>query len=140
MTTIRRFEDIKAWQAARVIVRDVYALVDGTKLARDFGLRDQLTRAAVSVMSNIAEGFGRHSAKDFARFLDLSRASATEVQSLLYVASDVGYVDSQRTAVLRQKLDECIAMIAGFQRYLRSTPEHQIQNPTLNPELPTPNS
>ena len=132
MTTIKRFEEVKAWQVAREIVRDVYRLVDGTQLARDYGLRDQLTRAAVSVMSNIAEGFGRNSSKDFARFLDLSRASAAEVQSLLYVADDIGYVEPSVATALRERMDECIAMIAGLQRYLRKnsrTPNSKLRTP-----------
>jgi four helix bundle protein len=135
MVAITRFEDIKAWKAAREIVRDVYKLVDSTRLGKDFGLRDQMTRAGVSIMSNIAEGFGRHSSKDFARFLDLSRGSAAELQSLLYVAIDIGYVEQTVSTNLKKKLDDCIAMIAGLQRYLRSSnPKHQ--TPNLKPRTP----
>jgi four helix bundle protein len=92
MATIKRFEDIEAWQKARELVRQVYQICNGSRLSKDFGLRDQLCRAAVSSMSNVAEGFSRNSDKDFARFLDIAKGSVLEVQSLLYVALDIGYM------------------------------------------------
>lgn len=69
MATFERFEDIKAWQSARELTRDIYRLFRTPALAKEFGLKDQITRASISVMNNIAEGYGRHSSKDFARFL-----------------------------------------------------------------------
>jgi four helix bundle protein len=95
MATIERFEDVQAWQKARELVREVYKLRSEGPLSRDFGLRDQLCRAAVSSMSNVAGGFARTSDKDFAHFLDVARGSVMEVQSLLYVALDVGYIDEE---------------------------------------------
>jgi four helix bundle protein len=86
MAAIKRFEEIKAWQKARVMVREVYKACAAGTLSKDYGLKDQICRAAVSSMSNIAEGFGRNSNKDFAHFLDIARGSAMETQSLLYVA------------------------------------------------------
>ena len=93
MPTVRRFEDLQAWQKARELVREIYTTSADGRLSKDFGLRDQVCRAAVSAMSNIAEGFARGSDKDFAHFLDIARGSSLEVQSLLYVALDVGYID-----------------------------------------------
>jgi len=93
MPTIERFEDVQAWQKAREFVCEVYNLRSDGPLSKDFGLRDQLCRAGVSSMSNVAEGFARNSDKDFAHFLDVARGSAMEVQSLLYVALDVGYIE-----------------------------------------------
>jgi four helix bundle protein len=86
---IKRFEEIKAWQKARELVAEVYRICVAGPIARDYGLKDQLCRAAVSSMSNIAEGFARRTDKDFAHFLDVAKGSAVEVQSLLYVALDV---------------------------------------------------
>jgi four helix bundle protein len=86
---IIRFEELKCWQEAKVLVRLVHqAIQKSVKLKSDFGLRDQLTRAAVSVMSNIAEGFSRQTNKEFVQFLYISKSSASEIQSLLYVAHD----------------------------------------------------
>ncbi len=93
MTYIERFEDIRAWQEARILTQYIYALTSTGAMARDFGLRNQIQRAAVSAMTNIAEGFDCDSGKEFARFLEISRRSAVEVQSLLYVALDVSYID-----------------------------------------------
>jgi four helix bundle protein len=95
MGLIRQFEDIKAWQMARQLTRQVYELSDAGTFSRDFGLRDQIRRAAVSSMTNIAEGFDCESDKEFARFLEIARRSAVEVQSLLYVALDVGHIDEK---------------------------------------------
>jgi four helix bundle protein len=118
--TITRFKDIRAWQAARDLVRNIYLITKQGELARDFGLRDQLRNAAVSVMSNIAEGFGRSTNADFARFLDVARASANEVQSLLVVCEDVGYLSSEVVSGLDEKSELAIRMIAGFSDYLRN--------------------
>ena len=85
---ISRFEDIEAWQTARLLVGDVYRLTGQGKLKTDFGLRDQLQRAAVSIMANIAEGFGRRGRQEFIQFLKIARGSCSEVESHLYVALD----------------------------------------------------
>ncbi|PSQ92571.1 MAG: four helix bundle protein, partial [Bacteroidetes bacterium SW_4_67_19] len=85
MATFHRFEDIESWQKARRLARRIYELTGNGDFARDFGLRDQIRRAAVSIMSNIAEGFERGSRREFARFLDIAKASAGEVRSPLYV-------------------------------------------------------
>jgi len=119
MAAIQRFEEIKAWQKARELVREVYRTCRVGLLAKDFGLRDQLCRAAVSGMSNIAEGFGRNSDKDFAHFLDVARGSCAEVQSLLYVALDAEYITQPEFDRLSQVADATIGLIAAFSRYLR---------------------
>jgi len=86
MATIRRFENIQAWQKARELVRRVYNVSASGAFNRDYGLRERTRRAAVSAMSNIAEGFGRKTSRDFAHFLDVAKGSAVEVESLLCVA------------------------------------------------------
>jgi len=89
---IDRFEDIEAWQVGRELTRKIYEAARVERFARDFGLRDQVQRAAVSIMANIAEGFDSQSNKAFIQFLGYALRSATEVQSHLYVALDQGYV------------------------------------------------
>jgi four helix bundle protein len=93
MSTIKRFEDLEVWRDARKLVSCVYATTGKGSLSKDFGLKDQLQRAAVSIMSNIAEGFERGNRKEFIRFLVIAKASAGEVRSLAYVACDVKYID-----------------------------------------------
>ena len=119
MAGIRRFEEIQAWQKARELVREIYKLCDEERLGRDFGLRNQICRAAVSSMSNIAEGFGRGVPRDFAHFLDVARGSAIEVQSLLYAALDVGYIEQNQFEKLYKLCEETISLIGGFTAYLR---------------------
>lgn len=119
MGMIQRFEDIQAWQKARELVRAIYHLTREGDLKHDFGLRNQVCRAAVSVMSNIAEGFGRKTDADFAHFLDMAKASTFEVQSLLYVMLDVGYIDEATYQTVYQQATETIRLIGGFAAYLR---------------------
>jgi four helix bundle protein len=119
MATIRRFEDIEAWQKARELVREAYKVCGEGRLNKDFGLRDQLCRAAVSAMSNVAEGFSRNSDKDFAYFLDIAKGSALEVQSLLYVALDVGYIAKEDFERLYRQADTVASLIGGLILYLR---------------------
>jgi four helix bundle protein len=117
---IHRFTEIRAWQAARELVARIYVATNAGALARDFGLRDQIRRAAVSTMSNIAEGFARNSPADFARFLDMARASGCEVQSLLFVCLDAGYLTAEQQQELHEQAEKAISLISRFQDYLRS--------------------
>jgi len=119
MATIGRFEDIQAWQKARELVSEIYKICAGGHFSKDFGLKDQICRAAVSSMSNIAEGFAKKGDKDFAHFLDIARGSAVEVQSLLYVALDVGYIEKSGFEKLYKMTDETASLIGGFTSYLR---------------------
>jgi len=119
VATIRRFEDIQAWQKARLLTREIYRISSTGKFERDYALRDQIRRAAVSSMSNIAEGFARKTTRDFAHFLDVARGSAAETQSLLYVAFDAGYIGGDQLEALYAATDEVIALIAGLTSYLR---------------------
>jgi four helix bundle protein len=95
MALIEKFEDIRAWQEARKLTQNVYRLCETTPFAKDFGLKDQMRRAAVSGMANIAEGFDCESRLEFARFLSIAKRSVVEIQSLLYVALDAGYIDQE---------------------------------------------
>ena len=118
MATIERFEDIKAWQAARDLVSAVYRVSGRGKFEKDFGLRDQIRRASVSAMSNIAEGFERCSDREFHRFLYIAKGSAGEVRSQLFVALDLEYLTSEEFSDLRLKAEEVAKALSGFITYL----------------------
>lgn len=118
---IKRFEDIEAWQIARKLTQEVYAIVKSDKFSRDWGLRDQITRASSSVMHNIAEGFNSGSGKEFVRFLSYAQRSCTEVQSQLYVALDQGYIQRNRFEYIYEIAEHAKAKIGGFIKYLKST-------------------
>ncbi|MCB1062544.1 MAG: four helix bundle protein [Verrucomicrobiae bacterium] len=119
--TIRRFEDIEGWQLARELTRQVYAVATRGGFAKDFGLRDQITRASGSVMHNIAEGFDGGSNAEFAKFLRYSQRSCSEVQSQLYVAVDQSYIAKEEFDSLYQQAARTHAKIGGFIRYLHNT-------------------
>jgi len=119
MALIKKFEDILAWQEARKMVQDVYRRSREGTFARDFGLRDQIQRASVSVMANIAEGFDCESHMEFARFLGYARRSAVEVQSLLYIAQDVGYIDQDTFKRMYSQADKTKALIGGLKKSLK---------------------
>ena len=103
MAGFGQFEEIGAWQQGRVLVRDVYQLSRTSGLSRDFGLRDQIQRAAVSVCSNIAEGFERRGNKEFIKFLWIAKGSAAEVSSQLYHLKDLGYITEVEFSDLQGK-------------------------------------
>ncbi len=126
--TIKRFTEIKAWQAARELVRAVYLHSSEGAVAKDFAFRDQIRRAAISGMSNIAEGFDRGTDRDFAHFLDISRASISEVKSLLFVGLDVQYFTPLIFDQLTQQCEQSQALIAAFQGYLRGTRIRELEN------------
>jgi len=118
MGTAKRVEDLTAWQKARELVREVYLAAAEGALSRDFGLRDQLRRAAVSVMANIAEGFGRSTSKEFAHFLDIARGSAVEVQTLLYIALDVKHMQQEQFDHLLNLAGDVLGLLSGLRAYL----------------------
>jgi len=119
---IERFEDIQAWQQARELTRSIYALTQGQKFSRDFGLVDQIRRAAVSVMANIAEGFDRRSNREFINFLGIAFASSSEVKSHLYVALDQGYIRQDEFDAAYEQATKTSRLIYGFINYLRKHP------------------
>ena len=121
MATISKFEDIEAWQLAREMTKVIYAISNEGEFARDFGLRDQIRRASVSIMSNIAEGFERGGDKEFFQFVSLAKGSSGEVRAQLYVALDAGYIDQQTFSRLSGMAAQINRMLAGFMKYLRSS-------------------
>lgn len=119
---VSRFEDLSAWQEARKLTKRIYEAADGTRFAKDFGLRDQVQRAAVSIMANISEGFESGSRNEFIHFLRYANRSAAEVQSHLYVALDRGYVSEQVFNELSAPVSAVKKLIGGLIRYLRAKP------------------
>jgi len=115
---IQRFEDIQAWQEARKLVKMVYSLTNKDSFSKDFGMRDQIRRASVSVMANIAEGFDCESKVEFARFLGIARRSAVEVQSILYAALDTGYINNDEFNLYYEQARKTKALTGGFKRSL----------------------
>ena len=121
MATISKFEDIEAWQMARELTKAVYAISNLGAFARDFGLRDQIRRASVSIMSNIAEGFEHGGDKEFFQFVSLAKGSSGEVRAQLYVALDAGYIDQLTFNRLSDMATQINRMLAGLMKYLRSS-------------------
>ena len=111
---IERFEDLIAWQKARELTAEIYRVSALGDFSRDFGLRDQISRAAVSTMSNIAEGFDRGSRGEFHQYLVVAKASCAEVRSQLYVAQDVGYISQQAFNVVINSTSELSRIIGGL--------------------------
>lgn len=121
MATFQRFEEIQAWQKARVATRRVYETSKNVEFCKDFGLSNQIRRASVSVMANIAEGNGRRTNNDFASFLVQAHGSAAEVQSHLYVALDLGYVSENDFNEIYSLFEEVSRMLMSLTRHLRNS-------------------
>jgi len=115
----KRFEELPAWNVARELCREIYRLVSETQLKKDFSLRDQILRAAGSVMDNIAEGFDDGSSKEFVRFLGYSQRSCGEIQSQMYRAIDCGYINQTQFDAVYNLAADCRKQIKGFRKYLR---------------------
>jgi len=121
MGKIERFEDIDAWKKAPELTKIIYEVTAQGKLAADFSLRDQLRRAAVSIMANIAEGFEREGNKEFRQFLATAKGSAGEVKALLYVALDAGLASTEQFQRISALADDASRLLAGFLRYLKTS-------------------
>jgi four helix bundle protein len=119
MTKVKKFEDVIAWQKARELVKMVYEMTRGDDFAKDFSLKDQFRRAAVSVMSNIAEGFSRQTDREFIQFLYIAKGSVSEMQSQLYVALDLGYIEAKVFDKAYGLSSEVAKVLTGFIRYLQ---------------------
>ena len=120
MATVEHFEDLEVWQLARALVGKIYRLAKQGEFAKDFGFRNQICRAAVSIVSNIAEGFERRSGNQFQQFLDIANGSTGEVRAQLYIALDLGYIAQNQ---FQDLLDDTISigkMLTSLIRYLRT--------------------
>ena len=121
MATVRDFRELRCWQEARSIAKDVYSMSRYKLFAKDFGLKDQIQRAAVSIGSNIAEGFERDSNAELVKFLSYAKGSVGEVMSQLHTAFDVGYVSQEDLESMVSRLKSLSASIAKFQTALKNS-------------------
>src|SRR5438128_1109264 len=121
MATIEKFEDIEAWQNAREITRLIYRVSSDGKFAKDFALVNQIRRSAVSILSNIAEGFERNGDKEFIQFLTIAKGSCGEVRAQLYVAFDQKYLEETEFLEIRSKLVDTSRMMSGLINYLKQS-------------------
>ncbi len=119
MASIQQFENIEAWQKARELTNAVYSCSGKGDFAKDFGLRDQIRRAVVSIMSNIAEGFERGGSAEFSQFLAIAKGSAGEVEAQFYVAFDQGYINQEQFDSIRSTASSTKKLIAGLMNYLK---------------------
>ncbi len=132
MASIDRFEDLIAWQKARELTKSIYAITRSHDFSRDYGLSNQIQRAAVSIMSNIAEGFERGGLPEFHQYLSTAKASCAEVRSQLYVAFDIGYIDASTFNQLHEQASEVGKIIGG----LRASIQRQRDDPNKKPRSP----
>lgn len=122
---IKRFEELEVWQLARKLVNQIYEVSRNSKLSKDFGLKNQLQRSAVSIMSNIAEGFERKSKREFIQFLNIAKASSGELRSQLYITLDLEYLDKETFNASYNLCEQISRSIAGFIKYLESSRQRQ---------------
>jgi len=136
MAKIERFEDLISWQKARELNRLLYQVSRNGNFAKDFGLRDQIRRASVSVMSNIAEGFERGGDKEFLQFLSNAKGSCGEVRCQLYVAMDENYLSATEFNQLQERAEEISRLLSGFMAYLRDSELRgtKFKKPAVAPE------
>ncbi len=121
MATFKTFEQIEAWQKSRELTKEIYRVTRQRDFARDFGLKDQIRRASVSIMSNIAEGFERSGTGEFTQFLSTAKGSAGEVRAQLYVALDQEYLPKESFDKLSSSAAQISRMISGLMKYLRQS-------------------
>lgn len=121
MSKINTFEDIQAWQKARELTGAIYKVSSADSFNKDFGLKDQIRRASVSVLSNIAEGFERNGSKEFLLFLSIAKGSAGEVRAQLYIAFDLEYISKTEFDDLSKLATDTSKMIGGFMTYLKNS-------------------
>jgi len=121
LATIERFEDLEAWIKARELTRAIYEITGKNDFARDYALRDQIRRAVVSVMSNIAEGFERQGDKEFQHFLSIAKGSAGEIRSQLYIALDICLINEEQFKKLLALTEEVSRIINGLITYLHKS-------------------
>jgi len=125
MKKVTKFEDLIAWQKARELTREIYSVTTGGKFEKYFGLRSQMQRASVSIMSNIAEGFDRASRAEFHQYLVIAKGSCAEVRSQLYVAFDAGYLSNKQFDTLKKITEEVSQIIGGLRSAVKKQRDEQ---------------
>jgi len=132
MQKVVSFEDLIAWQKARELTRKIYIISNRGNFEKDFGLRTQIQRACVSIMSNIAEGFDRASRAEFHQYLVIAKGSCAEVRSQLYVANDVGYISNQEFDILKNLTEEVSQIIGGLRSAVQKQRDEKNDYPILS--------
>lgn len=120
MAVISRFEDMEVWQLGRKLVKKIYEITKEPSFVKDFGLSSQIQRAAVSVISNIAEGYERGGKKEFIRFLYIAKASVGEVRCQLYIAFDLNYIAIDEFQKIKGEAEIISSSLSGFIKYLEN--------------------
>ena len=120
LSTIKSFEDLKVWKDSRIFVKEIYTMINNFPVKENYGLTSQITRAAVSIMSNIAEGFARDTNKEFIRFLIIARGSTAEVQSDLFIALDLKYINQDEFKKTYYQAENLGKQINGLIKYLKT--------------------
>ena len=121
MAKISRFEDIESWKQARNLTNEIYKITSLVTFSRDFALRDQIRRAAISILSNIAEGFERGGDNEFLQFLSVAKGSCGEARAQLYIALDQRYISPAQFEVLSKSANDVSQLISGLMKYLRQS-------------------
>ena len=121
MAVVRRFEDLEVWIAAKDASVMIYKITENESLRKDFGLKDQIRRASISVISKIAEGFERNGNKEFIQFLSIAKGSAGEVRAQLYIIKELNFINEEEFVLLYEKVTQVSKMLSGFINYLKQS-------------------
>ncbi|MDI6763736.1 MAG: four helix bundle protein [Thermodesulfobacteriota bacterium] len=121
MATIEKFEEIEVWKKARELTSEIYTISNRGAFLKDYGLRDQIRRACISIMANIAEGFERGGTGEFLQFLGIAKGSTGEVRTHLYIGLDQGYINKEMFERLYNFTNEIGGMVGRLMNYLRKT-------------------
>ncbi len=121
MPVAKRFEDLEVWIAAKDASVMIYRITESESLRKDFGLKDQIRRASISVISNIAEGFERNGNKEFIQFLSIAKGSAGEVRAQLYIIKELNFINEEEFVLLYEKVTQVSKMLSGFINYLKQS-------------------
>ncbi|MBL7934211.1 MAG: four helix bundle protein [Bacteroidia bacterium] len=121
MAVAKRFEDLEVWIAAKDASVMIYKITENESLRKDFGLKDQIRRASISVISNIAEGFERNGNKEFIQFLSIAKGSAGEVRAQLYIIKELNFINEEEFVLLYEKVTQVSKMLSGFINYLKQS-------------------
>ncbi|MDP1799776.1 MAG: four helix bundle protein [Bacteroidota bacterium] len=121
MGAAKKFEDLEVWIAAKDFCVSIYKITENEKLKKDFGLKDQIRRASISIISNISEGFERNGNKEFIQFLSYSKGSAGEVRAQLYIIKELEFITDKEFRELNDKITQISKMLSGFINYLKQS-------------------
>jgi len=128
MTKIKGFEDLEVWQVSMDLCTEIYALTNNDLFSKNFGLNDQIGRSAVSIPSNISEGFERDSKNHFLYFLAIDKGSCGELRTQLNIAYNLNYIEKPTFDLLYEKCFQTSRQLAGFSKYLKNFDANKLKN------------